>query len=133
MLASLTRFCIAAALASLAYGLGAIVLVEAARALSPEEPSPLVKTAANLVALLLAACVDYVATHDWVFASRIPHVRAVPRFLAVALGCLVVHELAFYALLASTPLPYPVALAITLALTGLLAFAILRRFVFTRG
>jgi putative flippase GtrA len=59
-----------------------------------------------------------------------PHRQALTRHLAVALGGWLLNQVLFALLLATTSLPYPLALALVLMVVAGLSFLLARRWVF---
>jgi len=116
------RFAVVGGLAALTHFGIVIALVSAGIA------APLV---ANVAGFLVAFWVSYVGQRNWTFrATDVRHRRGVPRHFAVATFSFLLNEGLFWLLLRCTPLPYPIALAIVLAIVAAVTFLLLRRWVF---
>lgn len=99
-----------------------VALVEAA-ALSPLH--------ANVAGFGLAFLVSYGGHRRLAFrAAAVPHRRALPRFLAVALAGWVLNQGLYAWLLQHTAWPYPLALAAVLLLVAALTFLLARGWAF---
>lgn len=118
----LLRFGIAGSLAALVHLALVVALVERA-GLSPLQ--------ANVAGFGMAFLVSYGGQRYFTFADGgSPHQRALPRFLIVATAGWLLNQSLFALLLACTPLPYPLALGLVLALVAALTFLLARRWVF---
>lgn len=132
MLDPLFRFALVTAAIAAAYGAIAWGALVAWRANTPFEPSPQEILALNLAAVAAALLVGYAAYARWVFRNRSASVRSFVRYVLTTVACIGVHEAAFYALIASTAIPYPLALAATLIVIGAATFLLMRHWTFAR-
>lgn len=118
----LLRFGLAGGLAALVHLLLVVLLVE--RLACP----PL---RANALAFVAAFLVSYAGQRYFTFAdSSNPHRQALPRHLFVALAGLLLNQSLFALLLATTSLPYPLALGLVLVAVAGLSFLLGRHWVF---
>lgn len=86
---------------------------------------------ANVAGFALAFLVSYGGHRRWTFAATgLAHRVALPRFLLVAMAGLALNQLLFALLLATTPLPYPLALLLVLAAVAALTFVLARHWAF---
>ncbi len=124
------RFLIVGGIAAATDMVVAVVAIEVLGLFTEYELAPIIKLAVNVAGILLASVVAYAGLRRWAFASHQPHRSALPRFVAMSLGAVVIDELALLALLQLTPLSYQSALAITLIATAGLVFYVAKRWVF---
>lgn len=118
----LLRFGVAGSLAALVHLLLVVALVERA-ALSPLR--------ANAAGFGVAFLVSYGGQRYFTFADGdSPHRQALPRYLVVAASGWLLNQSLFALLLACTPLPYPLALGLVLALVAAVTFLLARHWVF---
>lgn len=124
MLIQFLRFIVVGGVAATAYLVIVIAILEGIGFVSDDSLSPASKVAVNLGGLLVAALVAYGGLRRWTFGSARLHREALPRFIVLSLGGVVLNELLFMALLRLTSLSYQLALAIVLcAVAGLVFFA----------
>lgn len=118
----LLRFGMAGTAAALVHLLLVVMLVEQARC------PPL---RANAAAFAVAFLVSYAGQRYFTFADAgNPHRQALPRHLLVALAGWLLNQALFALLLATTSLPYPLALGLVLAAVATLSFLLGRHWVF---
>lgn len=86
---------------------------------------------ANVAGFALAFLVSYGGHRRWTFATTgLAHRVALPRFLLVAAAGLGLNQWLFALLLATTPLPYPLALLLVLAAVAGVTFLLSRHWAF---
>lgn len=118
----LLRFGMVGTLAALVHLFMVMLLVEQAR-LSPLR--------ANVAGFGVAFLVSYGGQRYFTFHDGdSPHRQALPRYLVVATVGWLLNQSLFALLLALTPLPYPLALGLVLALVAGLTFVLGRHWVF---
>lgn len=89
---------------------------------------------ANVAGFGLAFLVSYSGHRHFTFAGcGSPHHQALPRFLMVALAGLLLNQGLFAVLLSLTPLPYPLALVLVLAVVAALTFVLGRHWAFSQS
>lgn len=116
------RFGVAGGLAALVHLLMVVLLVERAGV------SPL---RANVAGFAVAFLVSYAGQRYFTFAdANNSHGQALPRHLAVAVAGWLLNQFLFALLLATTALPYPLALALVLVAVAGITFLLGRHWVF---
>lgn len=89
---------------------------------------------ANVAGFAVAFLLSYAGHRHLSFAATaVPHRRALPRFLGVALAGLALNQALFALLLAWTRLPYGLALFLVLGAVAAVTFVLARHWAFARG
>lgn len=118
------QFSLTGAVAAAVHLLAVVVLVEAA-AIAPLR--------ANLAGFALAFLCSYAGHRRLAFRDHAPHHRqALPRFLLVAVAGLALNQLLFALLLSYVGLPWPMALALVIALVAVATYLLSRSWAFAR-
>lgn len=79
---------------------------------------------ANIVAFLTAFLVSYFGHKTWSFRSNAGHMRAAPRFFAVAVLGLILNQVIVYGIVDLLGLSYALALAVIIASVPVIVYAL---------